>query len=299
MEYQADISHVKDFLYRCIVQQADEKAVSWLNQQIEKLEKDALNRHIFLAFSTASRFFTKEACQLSSQDQAEADQLRKGFQPGSWNVLQAARIYLLLMLPYQEQERYLDSLNKLFETADMEEQRDLYAALPVLPYPEQLVHRTTEGLRTNMTTVFDAIALHNPYPADYLNENAWNQMLLKAVFMQRPLYKIYRADTRANVTLAHMLIDFAHERWAAHRKVTPELWRFVGPFLHDEYLPDIEKVVEKGEPLEVEAALLACAQSAHSGAAELLEKHPAVKRNIEAGRLNWQNIGERQATNIS
>lgn len=293
MNYQADISQIKAFLYRVIKEQVDEKAVSWLEQQTEKLQKEPANRNFFLAFSTASRFFSKKPLQLSKEIQAEAEQVRKGFQPQYWNQLQAVRTYLLLQIPYDEEQQYLQTLDKIFETADMDEQVALYAALPLLPNPEALIKRASEGVRTNITAVFDAVALYNPYPANFLSQDAWNQMLLKAVFMQRPLYRIYGADERANAELARMLIDFAHERWAAHRNVVPELWRFVGPFLNEDYLPDIEKAVKQGDTLASEAALLACSQSRYSGARQILDSYPQIKRSIETDQLNWQSIGER------
>jgi len=117
-------------------------------------------------------------------------------------------------------------------------------------------------------------------------------MILKAVFMKRPLYRIYEPDERANPELARMLVDFAHERWAAKRPVSPELWRFVGTFLNEEYITDIKKVID-GEPLEIEAGLLACATGKYPEAKQLLAQHPEVKKEIESGRLNWTIIGKK------
>ncbi|WP_255702687.1 EboA domain-containing protein [Antarcticibacterium sp. 1MA-6-2] len=116
--------------------------------------------------------------------------------------------------------------------------------------------------------------------------------------MQRPLYRIYRADERANPELAAMLIDFAHERWAANRKVLPELWRFVGPFLNSERFNDIEKVV-KGEDLEKRAGLLACSQNELPEAKQLLDQFPDVKNSIHTGELNWTLVGEEYRTELS
>ena len=292
MEQQAFQQKYSTLLYSFMQKMADEKALAWLEKQQEKIQKEGIGSQFYLAFSMASRFFTKESLQLSTKEVQKADELRKGFQPGHWNLLQTARSYLLLLLPQQDEGAYLASLDKLFETAEMDEQVSLYGALPLLAYPEALVQRAREGTRTNMTTVFDAIALQNPYPADYLPEAAWNQMVLKAVFMQRPLYKIYGADERANAELAQMLLDFAHERWAAGRKVTPELWRFIGPYLDEQSLPDIEKTVARGEPLEKEACLLACAQSSFPAAKQLLRQYPGFRKEEGKEQESWQAIGE-------
>src|SRR5690606_25813883 len=223
------------------------------------------------------------------------EQIVPGFRPDTWNQLQAARIYLLLHYPAKDADQFITVLDKLFETADMREQEALYAALPLLPYPEGLRLRASEGLRTNITSVFDAIALNNPYPAQYLEEKAWNQMVLKAIFLQRPLYQIVGADERANGELAKILIDFAHERWAAGRQVMPELWRFVGPFLTEDNLKDIQRAIGSGNNLEKEAALLACSSSGLPAAQKLLEAHPEEKAKIESGELTWEEVGKQFA----
>ncbi len=288
--YQADLAKIKEYLLQIIQKQADTQAITWLNEKAQ-LTSDFNPRSFYIAFGAASRFFNKQPLSLSGAV-LPAAKLRQGFQPDTWNLLQTARTCLLLHLPHTDEASYLNILNKLFETADMDEQVALYAALPLLPHPEALVARTADGIRTNMTTVFDAIALHNPYPADYLPEEAWNQMVLKAVFMQRPLYHIDGADQRANDKLARILIDFAHERWAAHRQVMPELWYFIAPYLNVDNIADIEKAVDQGEPLEKEAVLLACAQSPYAAAKTLLAQHPNIEKRIDDGTITWQYIGQ-------
>jgi hypothetical protein len=199
---------------------------------------------------------------------------------------------LLLRAPHQSPTEYTATLNRLFSTADLGELKALYAALPLLPYPEMHVTRAAEGVRTTMTSVFDAIALHNPYPHDYLPTEAWNQMILKAVFNARPLHQISGLDKRRNATLARMLVDYAHERWAAGRTLTPEVWRLVGPFLTSDHLPDLQRLLLSTDELEQQAAALALAESDVSLLPELQRPHPAAEQKLQHD-FSWQSIGER------
>ncbi|WP_255702686.1 EboA domain-containing protein [Antarcticibacterium sp. 1MA-6-2] len=151
-------------------------------KQEDKLQNNFELRSFYLAFSSASRFIRKSNLDSAEEILARADSIRKGFQPQSWNLLQCVRTYFLLMLPQEDAEAYEHNLTKLHETADVEEQVTLYAALPLLPYPSINSKRAAEGIRTNITDVFDAIALDNPYPADFLNELSLESNGFKSCF---------------------------------------------------------------------------------------------------------------------
>ncbi|MBW3544787.1 MAG: EboA domain-containing protein [Bacteroidetes bacterium] len=290
---QVDPATASTFLEKLIYQQGQPKSLNWLFQQRQRISEGE-ERSLFMGFSLAARYFDSRPLSLTTSQLTEADKLRSGFMPQYWMQLQTARTLLLLWLGQEQQEEaFAHSLARLAETADVAEQTALYAAMPLLPHPLALRKRAAEGLRTNITVVFDAIALHNPYPADYLEERAWNQLVLKAVFMGRPLHQIWGGDTRTNPSLAQMLLDFAHERWAAQRSVTPELWRFVGPFLQPHSLEDVMKVYREGTPLEKEAALLACTSSTLPEARQLLDKHPEIAQQINTGTINWSSLGQR------
>lgn len=219
--------------------------------------------------------------------------MKQGYSPADYTAVQAARTFLALHIPQHDTERFLNVLNTLFSTGEVTELVALYAALPLFPHPELLKERAAEGIRTSMTVVFDAVALNNPYPADFLENDAWNQMVLKAVFLERPLYKIYGLDKRANKELAKMLSDFAHERWAASRYVTPELWRSVGPFLDERLIRDIEYILERGSDLEKQAAALAVKSSNFLKGRELLFSIPELKASIENNEFDWHTVAQK------
>lgn len=292
MNRSVNTEQVTTFLFHCLEKHAKPASIEWLLLQKQKLAADPAAFIFFMAFSQTSRYFKKDLLTLSEEELKEANQLVSGFRPDQWDQLQTARSFLLLNYPAETATRWLLTVTQLFETADAHEQQSLYAALPIMPFPELMVARAEEGLRTNITTVFDAIALNNPYPGKYLETAAWNQMVIKGVFLERPLYKIQQLRERANSALADSLIDFAHERWSAGRKVLPELWRLVGPFLKEQNISLIEKLLQSEDKLEKQAALLACKESSLKKAADLLEQNPEVKQKIAQEVVNWDQIGK-------
>ena len=282
---------VSDFLLQVLQTTENSKGLDWLDKQTQKITSEATPAKLFLAFSQASRFFKKEKPVLTAHQTGQADQLCSGFQPQFWDGLQTARTVLLLS--YQaDKETWFKTVNQLFETADMYEHQALFAALPVLPFQEDLIPRAIDGLRTNISLVFDAIALNNPFPAKYFPEANWNQMILKAIFMQRPLYKIQGLEERRNPDLAAIARDFAHERWAAGRDVMPEIWRLVAPFVDEMYFADLQKTLETKDELQMKAVLLAMRESAYSPAEKQLAAYPGLVAGLDIEAKAWESIGE-------
>ena len=290
-EQEKNETPIAEFLLASLKDQVESDAIEWLQLQEEKIKKSSSPSTFYISFSRSSRFFNKKILDLTLQKKEAAQKLVPGFRPHTWSHLQAARTYLMLSYSTKTSEEWVKQLQPLFETGDIGEQQALYAALSLMPYPEAMYDRAREGLRTNMTIVFDAIALDNPYPAQYFEEDAWNQMVLKAIFMQRALYRIERSDERANAELADILIDYAHERWAAGRKVMPELWRFVGPFIGPDNISDVKKAAASKDELEKEAALLACQFSNSNEAKELLDEYPKFQKELLEQNITWNDIG--------
>jgi len=284
------MSRVNKLLHHWLLQSASDKAIAWLEQKQAQIASGAAERIFFTAFSAVPRYLGKENLQLTSQDLEAAQEVLPGWFPGNWSVDQAGRTLLLLALPHGDAQEYVRSLDKVFTTADMRELVVLYQSLPLLPHPELHRQRAAEGIRSNMSNVFQSIALRNPYPADYLDDTAWNQMVLKTVFVGSPLHLIWGLDRRANPELARMLTNYAHERWAAKRSVTPELWRPVGQFADTAMLADLEKVLTDGDIAEQEAAALACAQSPLPEAQALLSRYPNLQSSVQKGHLTWSSF---------
>lgn len=214
-------------LHYWLSRQVEPDGMTWLEEKRKQITSADSERIFFAAFSAVPRYTGKQDLQLTPDDWQAIEAIRPGWFPGHWSVDQAARTLLILSLPQDNAEEYLRRVEQVFSAADVSELVALYQALPLLPYPERFRLRAAEGVRSNMTAVFNAVALRNPYPAEYLDNIAWNQMVLKALFVGSPLHLIYGLEKRNNSDLSQMLIDYANERKAANRSVSPELWQLV------------------------------------------------------------------------
>ena len=151
-------------------------------------------------------------------------------------------------------ESFAHLFDDLCRTAEINELVAYYRGLPLYPGAQLLLNRAREGLRSGMKPVFEAVAHRSPYPREMLDEHSWNQMVLKALFIDSTLEPIQGLDERGNRDLAETLIDYAHERWAAHRGINSELWRCVVPFADDAELEALVKqAADANDPQSVEA----------------------------------------------
>ena len=194
-----------------------------------------------------------------------------------WNwqhgtVDQLVRVYFLIQLADKEEGK--SQIETLFDTAEMNELVALYRALPALIKPEIWLHRATDAVRSNMGPVFDAIAFGNPYPKTYFSELAWNQLVLKCIFNDKPIHLIEGLDERANQALADTLADFAHERWAAGRRVPSQVWRLIRNFKTESIEEDLGKLTKSEDVNDRKAAELILNNSPLEAWRELEQAEP-------------------------
>ncbi|MBR9802262.1 hypothetical protein GYB59_11470, partial [bacterium] len=97
-------------------------------------------------------------------------------------------------------------------------------------------------------------------------------------------------DERKNPALTRMLCDYAHERWAASRTISPELWRCVDPAHDQAALEDLKRVLDQGSERERRAAALSLASSDSPDARKLLESDPHLSEEIASEQVSWENL---------
>lgn len=208
----------------------------------------------------------------------------------NWTIDRLSRVWLLAGLDLKDQELLFSAIDRLFLAAEVNEAVALYSALPFLPYPEIWVKRCSEGIRSNIGSVLEAIMENNPYPAANLDEAAWNQLVLKAFFTEKNISLIVGLDERANLQLALTLVDYAKERWAAGREVHPQLWRLVGRFINAEIFETLTTGLQHYNQMEQRAIALAISQSGYQPAKDYVNTYPELKLALADGSLNWNSF---------
>lgn len=274
-----------------LTRQLDGATSEWLAGQLAKLEADPSDRNLAITLGMIPRKLGKGDLQLSGDDLAAAKSARDGWDPSGWSVDEAARILAMLKtagsnIPFTER------FAEVCRIAEIGELMALYRGLLLYPDQADLVIQAREGLRSNMRAVFEAIAHDNPFPAEHFDEHIWNHMVLKALFVDSRLYPIQGLDRRANPELARIMVDYAHERWAAGRPVTPEIWRCVGPFAEGAMVDDLKRALQSDNPLEQKAAALALAAAPDPSAGEALASQAELAGDIESGTLTWDSLAE-------
>ena len=210
-----------------IARVASAESVAWLEAGIERQRAGVDERQLGIALGFAARKLGRADLALPAEELSVAQRLRPGWQPQVWTADEVARVALLLATHHGDDQAFAARVERLCVTAEVTEHIAYLKGFAIFPAGAALHGRAREGVRSSIASVFQAIACHNPYPADYFDEAAWNQMVVKCVFVGAPIETIVGHDTRRNAELIQMLRDFVAERHAAGRPLPEAVHRFI------------------------------------------------------------------------
>src|ERR1051325_11242831 len=111
-----------------LAERLDDEPIAWLRGKVQAAKDQGPLPAFFLAFSTIGRKLGRADLALSGADLGRAVESRRGWQPGSWNVSQAARTLLLLALPDRGAAACRTAVDQLCEDADLGELVATYQA---------------------------------------------------------------------------------------------------------------------------------------------------------------------------
>src|SRR5690606_32982815 len=157
---------------------------STLVKQVDQLAGDPQPHTLARVFTSVPRTIrtADKTLRVTLEETVPSDPQQLPLLIKDWPLVRVVRVWVLMQIPPLEQGAYLSLLDRLFAYGEVEELAALYAALPIYPYPEAWIPRCTEGIRSNMAPVRQAILLNNHYPSRFLDNGAWNQLVLKAFF---------------------------------------------------------------------------------------------------------------------
>lgn len=116
-----------------------------------------------------------------------------------------------------DEEAFISLARDAFYKGDLNGSIAVLETCPYFRHQEAFLDDAVDALRTNSSEVFAALALDNPYPARYFSEEAFNQMVLKALFLDLDTSRIIGLADRVNPHLFGMVDDYREELTLARR----------------------------------------------------------------------------------
>lgn len=215
------------FLRRLLGRGVTPAGMQWLDEQIDHQRAGVDERRLAIALGMVGRKVGRRDLAPPPEDVAIAERLRPRWQLQLWGTDEAARVALVLATYRNDDEMFAARVDRLCATGELTEQVAYLKGFAIFPAARALHGRAREAVRSSIAPVFEAIACGNPYPFDYFDESAWNQMVVKCVFSGLPIDSIVGLRERRNRELTAMLRDLVSERTVAGRATPEEVHRYI------------------------------------------------------------------------
>lgn len=204
--YKLDITMLSSVLW----QQLSDEAADWLKSSLYRLAPDQSN-----SVTICENYLRYSAM---AKRKLGSTLLKHLPENSSWQTDEVGRLLLLSqLLQVLPGEDRFELVKAVYKNADEYEQIAIVKGLEVTDETGQLTDLAISAGRTNDTKLFSAIALHNAYPARFYQERAFNQLVLKALFLDLDINQIIGLKQRQNRKLSALAIDLVNERLLAGR----------------------------------------------------------------------------------
>ncbi len=204
------------------------EAVAWLEPEIERQRAASMSASwpSRSASPAASSGAPSWACP--AEDIAAAQTFARGMAAAIWAPDEAARVALLLATHRGDDEAFAARVDRLCVTAEVTEHVAYLKGFAVFP-----AGRSAARARARRRALVDRRRCSRRSPATtrirstISTRRAWNQMVVKCVFVGAPIDTIVGLDERRNAELLVMLRDFVAERHAAGRPLPKDVHDFL------------------------------------------------------------------------
>ena len=266
-------------------------AFAWFDNELRGLQTQPEQARWFKALGMAPRKLGKADLQPTQSELQAAEALRQGLDPTEWSVDQTARIAFTLAFYQGDEAGFVQQVAMLIDTSEINELLAIFRGFALFPHPEALEPKAREAIRSTMRPVYEAMSHRNPYPFEFFDEAAWNQMIVKAFFLDSSIWQIQGVDERYNADLSVILILLVQERWAAGRFIAPEIWRCAVPHANAEGVAVILQALA-GKALERELQVIAKVCLSHPALCppEVVQAVKAKQWSSDPSSLAWSSF---------
>jgi len=223
----ADPAAVMELLRGWLRRALSPEAMAWLDAAIERQRGMVDERQLAMALGLAGRKVGRADLPLTAGAIAGAVRVRSRWEPETWSTDEAARVAILLATCHDDESAFATRIDRFCATAEITEHLACLKGFAVFPAPRELHDRAREAVRSSSRPVFEAIACHNPYPFNHFEDAAWNQMVVKCVFVGAPIETIVGLRERRNPEGVEMLRALVSERDAAGRPSPDAVRHFI------------------------------------------------------------------------
>ena len=266
-------------------------ALTWFDTELHSLQKQPEQGRWFKALGLAPRKLGKADLKPSAEELQAANQLRPGLDPSDWSIDQTARIVFTLAVYQADDASFAHQVSLLVDTSEINELLAIFRGFALFPQPQALEPKAREAIRSTMRPVYEAMAHRNPYPLEFFDEAAWNQMIVKAFFLDSSIWQIQGVDQRYNTDLSTMLIKLVQERWAADRFIAPEIWRGAVPCATREGVAVVlQALAGKAREPELQAIAKVCLTHPHLCDPEVRAVVNAKTWQPDPARIPWSDF---------
>ncbi len=267
------------------------EAFAWFDTELRGLQAKPEQARWFKALGMAPRKLGKADLLPSTAELQVAQNLRQGLDPTEWSVDQTARMAFTLAYYQGDETDFVQQMGMLVDTSEINELLAIFRGFALFPHPQALEPKAREAIRSTMRPVYEAMSHRHPYPFEFFDEAAWNQMIVKAFFLDSSIWQIQGIDQRYNADLSVILILLVQERWAAGRFIAPEIWRCAVPHANADGAAVILQALA-GKSAEREQQMIAkmCHHFPQLCPPEVVAAVQAHSWAAQASRMEWSSF---------
>jgi hypothetical protein len=204
-----------------------------------------------------------------------------------WSAAEAGRLVLLIGAVKHHPDMTESLIRTYYRMGDESERIALVRGLIFFAPGVYLTELALDAGRTNSLNILAALILDNPYPASFFSTQAFNQMVLKGLFLGLAIERVVGIEQRANTDLSRMCENYVVEREVAGRTVPEDIWLAIAPFASEQGRGQMIKYLDN-EAIghRYYCTLSLCQQlSKDPSLKSLLEEHLRIEKNTMIRKL--------------